>query len=145
MHAPADVKQTSPPADGVPVLLYDGQCTFCIGQIRRLEARSRGRFVTRSFHDEDALDPFPGLTIEACMKEMKFIDSNGRVAGGIEAAVRSLAWAHPVVGRLLYLYYIPGIRWASDQVYAWVARNRYRLAVSRGEQCDTGSCGRHIR
>ena len=104
---------------------------------------TRGLVDFRSFHEPGLLDSIPGLTIESCMKEMKYVDYDGRIHGGLDAAVRALDRAHPIGGKFLYAYYIPGIRWLADRVYAWVARNRYRLANSRGVECETGSCRRH--
>ena len=123
-HKPDTIRRTNPPPGDKPVLLYDGRCRFCVAQVNRLARHSRGRFVVQSFHDDGALEAFPGLTMEDCMAEMKLVDLSGRISGGLEAAVRTLGHAHPVIGKVLYLYYIPGLRWIADRAYDWVARNR---------------------
>ena len=109
-----------------PVLLYDGQCDLCSAQARRLHTIARGRVTLRSLHDKGALSGCPGLTVEACMKEVKLVERDGSVYGGAEAVVRAVRIGHPVLGLVLYAYYVPGIRQAADRAYARVARNRYR-------------------
>jgi predicted DCC family thiol-disulfide oxidoreductase YuxK len=128
---------TTPPA--LPTILYDGHCSFCVAQMRRL-ARwlPRGRYVAESFQDAGVLDRFPGVTHEMAMQEMKLIDARGRVLGGAEAAVRAVA-LRPL-GRLALVYYVPFLRQLIDRVYAAIARNRYRIA---GRACDDGACALH--
>lgn len=108
-----------------PVLLYDGQCKLCSAQARRLHTIARGRLTLRSLHDNGALSGCPGLTVEACMKEVKLVDRDGSVYGGAEAVVRAVRIGHPILGWVLYAYYVPGIRRVADRAYARVARKRY--------------------
>lgn len=120
-------------------VIYDGQCEFCIAQARRL-AGGDDRIALRSFHDDGVLDDYPDLTFDACMEEMKLV-VDGKTYGGAEAVVRAFALRHAVIGRLLFVYYTPGIRALADAAYRWVANNRYRIAGKR--ECDTGECRRH--
>jgi predicted DCC family thiol-disulfide oxidoreductase YuxK len=70
-----------------------------------------------------------GLTDEDGLKQVWFVDINGRLTGGAEAvnrAVRYCWWVRPFT----YLYFLPGIRQVQDWAYRWVAENRYRLPGS---------------
>jgi predicted DCC family thiol-disulfide oxidoreductase YuxK len=135
---------TTPP--GRHVVLYDGHCKFCTAGMQRLLALARpGAIEAVSFQEPGALDRFPGVTRDACMRQMVLIAPDGRVYGGFEAAVRAVA-TRPVVGRLAYLYYLPGLRLACDLVYALIAANRYRIlgkARAAGD-CDGGTCELHL-
>src|SRR5207244_433125 len=97
-----------------------------------------------SFQEPGVLDQFPGLSHEACMREMQLVTPNGRVYRGFEAAARATA-TRPIIGWLAYLYYVPVIRQICDRIYSWIAANRYRLmgkSVAAGE-CEEGTCSLH--
>jgi predicted DCC family thiol-disulfide oxidoreductase YuxK len=127
------------------VVLYDGHCKFCTAQSRNLLKLARpGAVELLDFQAPGVLDRFPGITHEACMRAMQLVTPGGRVYSGFEAAVRAVA-TRPVLGRLAYLYYLPGLRQACDLLYRVVARYRYRLlgrAVAEGA-CEGGSCALH--
>ena len=133
-------------APGKHVVLYDGQCKFCIAQSGKLLRWARaGSLELADFQDPRVLARFPGISHEACMGAMHLVTPEGRVYRGFEAAVRALA-TRPVLGRLVYLYYLPGIRQLCDMLYAQVAKNRYRLlgkALAAGE-CEGGTCALHL-
>src|SRR5690349_6774688 len=100
-------QHTTPP--GRHTLLYDGHCKFCTAQSERLLRWARPGAVERAdFQDPAVLARFPGVTHEACMRNMHLVTPDGRVFRGVEAAVRALA-TRPV-GRLGYVYYLPGLR-----------------------------------
>jgi predicted DCC family thiol-disulfide oxidoreductase YuxK len=135
---------TRPPEGGRPVALYDGHCRLCTRQGKDLARRSGGRVEARSFQQPGVLDAFPGLTHEECMRELKVVGPEGRVRGGAEAVVYALGHGGLLWRILLAPYYVPGIRWLAERLYAWVARNRYRL-FGRNEDCGDEACAVHIR
>lgn len=136
---------TTPP--GRHVVLYDGQCKFCEAGSRRLLKMARPGAVERvDFQQPGALDPFPGLTHDACLKQMYLVAPDGRLYAGFEAAVRAVA-TRRVLGWIAYLYYVPGIRQLCDLLYRWIAVHRYRLlgkAVAAGE-CEGDACAVHFQ
>jgi predicted DCC family thiol-disulfide oxidoreductase YuxK len=135
---------TTPP--GRYVVLYDGHCRFCTAGARKLARLARpGALDLVSFQDPGALDRFPGLTHEACMRQMYLVTPSGRVHGGFEAAVQALA-TRPLLGLVARAYYLPGLRQLCDTVYKVIAANRYRLmgkAVAAGK-CEGGTCALHF-
>lgn len=126
------------------ILFYDGQCRFCETQSARLLRLARpGAIERRDFQQPGALDGMP-VSHDQCMKAMQLVMPDGRVYAGFEAAVRAVATR--TVGKLAYVYYVPGLRQLLDGIYALIARNRYRLAkkaVAFGE-CDGGTCHLHF-
>jgi predicted DCC family thiol-disulfide oxidoreductase YuxK len=143
----ADVaaRHTTPP--GRYVVLYDGLCKFCVAGANQLKRLARpGSLDLVSFQEPGALERFPGISREACLRQMYLVTPTGLVFGGFEAAVQAVA-TRPILGRAAYLYYLPGLRWLLDRLYALVAANRYRIlgrAVAAGE-CEGGTCALHFR
>jgi len=127
------------------VVLYDGQCRFCTRQSRRLVALARpGSVEAVNFQDAGALDPFPGITHEACMQAMHLIEPDGRVSKGAEAIVRAMS-TRPMFRWMPVIYYVPGIRHLLNGLYALVAANRYRIwgKATTAESCSGGTCSLH--
>ncbi|WP_426751591.1 thiol-disulfide oxidoreductase DCC family protein [Myxococcus sp. Y35] len=133
------VLHTTPP--GHDVILYDGHCRLCSGAARRLQ-RMLGASGTRlrSFRDEGVLAAFPGVTADRCERAMQLVLPEGRVVEGLEAVV--LALGRRPLGRLLRVYYLPGLRQLLDVLYRLVARYRFRIA---GRQCPDGACALHFK
>lgn len=126
-------------ARGDDVLLFDGHCVFCRRQALRLKRWTD--VVIVDFQVPFALNAFPGVTHEACMKRLHLVDGEGRVWAGMEAVVHTLGrrpW-----GELSYAYYAPFIRFFCDFWYGWVGRHRYFL-WGKTESCD-GTCSLHTR
>jgi predicted DCC family thiol-disulfide oxidoreductase YuxK len=123
-------------------VLYDGDCRFCTRSARQIEKRfGRPNVSLRNFQEPGALDPYPGVTHDACMEKLHMVTSAGRVFAGAEAFARLVATV-PVLGLLAWLYYVPGLRQVADFTYSVVARHRYRL-LAKSEACDTGTCHLH--
>jgi predicted DCC family thiol-disulfide oxidoreductase YuxK len=139
------VSRTHPP--GKYVVLFDGQCQFCQAQVRNLLALARpGTLDAQSFQEPGVLDRFPGITHAACMEAMHLVTPDGRVYKGFEAVVQAIA-TRPILGKAAYVYYLPGLRWLCDRLYALIAANRYRLMgkrVAAGE-CADGTCALHLQ
>jgi predicted DCC family thiol-disulfide oxidoreductase YuxK len=138
-------ERTTPP--GHYVVLYDGLCKFCQAGMKKLLALARpGAVHPVSFQEPGALGPFPGITLDDCMREMYLVTPAGKIYRGFEAAVRALA-TRPVLGYLAYIYYVPGIRHFLDWLYRRVAAHRYRIMgkVVAGGECLEGTCALHVR
>ena len=133
---------TTPP--GKYVILYDGLCRFCARQSRRLIALARPGLVEAvNFQQEGALDRFPGVTHDACMKAMHLIEPDGRISQGAEAIARAIA-TRPMFRWIRPLYYLPGLHQTLDGLYAFIASNRYRLwGKTTSQDCDSGTCRLH--
>ncbi len=128
-------------APGRDVILYDGHCRLCRGGAKQLERLLSAKGTElRSFRDDGVLAAFPGVSPERCEKAMQLVTGDGRVYEGAEAIVRALGrrpW-----GRLLFLYYVPGLRQVADLLYGVIARYRFRIA---GRACPDGACAVHFK
>jgi predicted DCC family thiol-disulfide oxidoreductase YuxK len=127
------------------IALYDGHCRFCTREAKKLERLvGRSRLEARSFQEPGALDAFPGVTYEACMERLHVIADDGHVYAGAEAVARAVARV-PIVGLVMFGYYVPGVRQVSDWAYARIAKKRYAL-FGKSEDCDPdGTCKLHGR
>ena len=144
-HGPAGKQITTPP--GKYVILYDGLCRFCTRQSRRLLSLARPGLVEAvSFQEAGALDRFPGITHDACMKAMHLVEPDGQVSQGPEAIVRAIA-TRPIFRWIRVIYYPPGLRQLLNGLYAFVAAHRYRFwgKIGSPEECDGGTCRLHNR
>src|SRR5271165_192706 len=122
-------------------VLFDGSCNLCRGsaaRVGRFDQTKRIEFL--DVNDPAALQRFPQVDREQALVWMQAVDSNGKVFSGSDA------WAR-IGGRLpgwklvAWILRIPGIRWFTGRVYAWVARNRYRW---NREVCEDGTCHVHV-
>jgi predicted DCC family thiol-disulfide oxidoreductase YuxK len=118
-----------------PVLLYDGDCTFCRRWVRRLRRADReGRIVLLPAAEQARVPGLPPFDPAALQRAMHLILPDGTVLTGARAA--------PAILRLLprgkaiaWLLAMPGVRWVADRIYGWIAARRHRFG------CGPGRCG----
>jgi predicted DCC family thiol-disulfide oxidoreductase YuxK len=125
------------------LLLFDGDCRFCIQQVERLKRWARNQLDALPLQTPELLETL-GIPYGAAMSAMHLVTVEGGIYRGIEAAITALRH-RPVLGILVRCYYVPGIKQLADLGYRLVARYRYALmgrAVARGE-CN-GSCALHM-
>jgi predicted DCC family thiol-disulfide oxidoreductase YuxK len=118
------------------VVLYDGQCRFCRGQmaiLRRLDPTRRLQLT--SLHDPSVARDFPELPQELLLEEMVTIDRRGRPRAGA-TAWRHVARQLPLLWPMAVPLHIPGSLPIWNWLYRLIARNRYRFAGT----CEEGTC-----
>lgn len=120
------------------VVIYDGNCRICTGQMQRL-ARwdGRGQLSYLSLHDPAVTVRYPDLEHEDLMRNMVIVDGLGQRHRGADAAVH-LARTMPSLWWLAPLR-LPGTRWLWRWLYGHVARRRY-LFGRTAAQCTDGAC-----
>jgi predicted DCC family thiol-disulfide oxidoreductase YuxK len=125
------------------VVIYDGHCRICTGQIRRLASWDRsGRLAYLSLHDPLVAQRYPDLTHDALMRDMYVIDRQGRRHRGAEA-LRFITRRLPRLWWVAPILHLPGTLSLWQWLYRQVANRRYRFG--RVESCDDGSCDLHSR
>ena len=125
---------------GRGVLLYDGQCGFCLSSVRRLRVLDLFGWLDPSdFHRQpDLAILHPALTPQRCRSEMILLEPAGKLSGGFEAFRRMsrrlplLWWLYPVLS-------VPGASFIGTRIYRWVAEHRYLL--HRNPACASNQCG----
>ena len=125
---PAHARIPNPP--GRSLLIYDGQCSFCLWWLARWQARIGDRIDYAP--SQEAASRYPALAPERFAHAVQLVETDGTVYEGAEAAFRALARA-PRGGRPLWAYrHLPGVRATTEAGYRFVARHRsglFRLTV----------------
>lgn len=130
-------------APGTDVVIYDGQCRFCQGQVRNLQRLDRWgqRLSFLSLHDPRVSRRYPELSHDELMAQMYVVDTRGNRYGGSDA-VRYLTRRLPLLWPAMPILHLPGTaglwRWAYNQV----ARRRYRIS---GRACEADACSIHLQ
>ena len=142
--APAPVELPSladrPDAD---VVIFDGECNFCRGQVKRLARWDRaGRLAFVSLHDPIVAQRYPDLTHDQMMEQMVIVDRAGHRHGGA-AAFRYLSRKMPRLWILAPLIHIPFTLPLWQWGYRQVAKRRYKIAGKQG--CDGDACEVHFK
>ena len=106
-----------------PLLVYDGDCGFCLRWIERWRRRSGERVDFAPYQEVGAR--FPEVSAEEFRRSVWLFEPDGRRTRAAEAVLRSAAAAGGS-GRLTLLLYrfVPGVRPVMEGGYRWVAAHR---------------------
>jgi predicted DCC family thiol-disulfide oxidoreductase YuxK len=125
------------------VVIFDGECVFCRGQVERLARWDRaGRLAFVSLHDPIISQRYPDLTLEQMMEQMYVVDRAGNRHGGA-AAFRYLSRKMPRLWVLAPLMHIPFTLPVWQWCYRQVAKRRYKIAGKQA--CDDDACEVHFK
>jgi predicted DCC family thiol-disulfide oxidoreductase YuxK len=127
------------------VVIYDGDCRFCTGQVERLARWDRGgRLAFISLHNPQVAERWPDLTHDMLMEQMYVVDRQGRRHGGA-AAFRYLTRRLPRLWVLAPLLHLPLTLPLWQWGYRQVAKRRYKIAGKNGQHCDGDVCSVHFK
>jgi len=105
-----------------PLLLWDGECSFCRAWVERGRHRIGERIEWATY--QEAGHRVPSVPREQLARAVHLVEPGGRISRGAEAVFRALALA-PAGGGALALYrYLPGFAAISEGCYAWIAAHR---------------------
>lgn len=154
--AATDLKTTLPTPQDFPdsdVVIFDGKCNFCIGQVKnlqRFDGHNRLAFV--SLHDSFVTENFPDLSYEQMMQQMYLIPKSKDGTGystaryGGARALRYLTRRLPKLWIFAPLLHIPFSLPLWQWLYNKVAERRYKIAGKNGAECDPdGTCELHFK
>ncbi|HRP64323.1 MAG TPA: DUF393 domain-containing protein [Phycisphaerales bacterium] len=123
------------------VVIYDGQCRFCIEQVGRLERRDRdGRIEFLPFPSTAIDERFPHLREMDINAGMRFVTPQGDIFVGADA-LHQIARELPRWRWIAWLYRVPCVSPIAKAVYAWIAARRHRFAASK-TTCENSACAR---
>ncbi|MCZ6681256.1 MAG: DUF393 domain-containing protein [Candidatus Poribacteria bacterium] len=124
-----------------PVIIYDGECNFCINGIQRIQEKDHAdQFIYTPRQTLDLHGMYPQLEAVESKAGMRFIDPNGKVSCGSDAIYqiyRRLGRYHYVT----WVYLVPVIRTLLKGAYLIISKNRSRLGRANCES-ETGSLER---
>lgn len=113
-------------------VLYDGHCGLCrraLGTLRALDWRGVIRPVNFRM-EEERRQWAPDILLEDLDRAMHIRYANGATLHGF-SAFRSLSWHLPLLWILAPLFYLPGVKFVGDRVYARIAARRNRCTHDR--------------
>ena len=120
-----------------PVIIYDAECNFCEGGIRRIRDRDKAdqfHYTPRQTQDLHAL--YPQLAEIESKAGMRLIDHAGRVHCGADAVYQ----IYRRIGKYRYItwiYLVPVVRTLLKGIYLIISKNRSRLGRRK---CESESC-----
>lgn len=130
---------------GREVVIFDGDCRFCLSQVRKLERwDGANRLAFVSLHDPFVAKNYPDLTHEQMMEQMYVVGLNDRRYGGA-AAFRYLSRKLPRLWPLMPVLHVPFTLPIWQWGYRQVAKRRYKIAGKMGQQCEDGACDVHFK
>jgi predicted DCC family thiol-disulfide oxidoreductase YuxK len=113
-----------------PILIYDGDCGFCIYWVRYWRELTGDRVTYAPYQEVGA--KYPEIPVAAFQRAIQFVAPDGKIASGAEAAFLTLSYASGK-GVWLTLYRgLPGFAAVAEFVYSIVASHRiaaYRMSV----------------
>lgn len=127
------------------VLIYDGECRFCIASQRHLRRFVGWKLQTLPLQNPDAMKLHSELTAEKAQSRLHLVVKSGssdKLYGGMEAVVQTLA-LRPVA-KIALIYYWPPLKRVLDTLYDWVARHRYQIFGRVVGGCEDGTCSIHF-
>jgi len=106
-----------------PLLIYDGDCNFCINWVKKLKQKVGNQIDYESL--QKAAGRFPEIPRQDFQKAVQLILPSGERFSGARAVLKVLSYA-PKRKWLLWLYdHIPGFASFSEWAYRLAARRRY--------------------
>lgn len=125
-------------------VIYDGHCAICRTTMDRLNRQLGDRVRGVDFRIVPPPDIHPDLTEARCQAQLHALQ-DGRIYGGAEAMVKILQ-RHAGWRFLTYFYYLPPLGWIAEKVYAYIARNRFKLSKYLGTKTPecTDACTIHF-
>jgi predicted DCC family thiol-disulfide oxidoreductase YuxK len=122
---PVSGEPTPPPPEAPPsrpVLIYDGDCGFCVYWARYWQQLTGDRVAYRPY--QEAAADHPGIPLAEFRRAVQFITPAGRRASAAEASFLTLSHA-PGKAAWLWLYRkLPGFAWLAERAYAFTAAHR---------------------
>ena len=111
-----------------PVVVYDGECPFCIDQIdkfKKLDTDSKLEFVPKQ--NPEITDRFPILLQSKFETGIRFIRADGNIEIGADA-VYQICKRLPLYKPVAWLYAVPGLKQIAQICYGYISENRKRFA-----------------
>src|ERR1700719_2304043 len=109
----------------LPLLIYDGDCGFCIYWVRYWQKLTGDRVAYAPYQEVAA--QFPEIPVAAFQRAVQYIAPDGKIASGAEAALLTLSHASGKRFWLTLYRHVPGFAAIAEAMYAFVASNRAAL------------------
>src|SRR5580704_5095400 len=109
----------------LPLLIYDGDCGFCIYWVRYWQRLTGDRVAYAPYQEVAA--QFPEIPVAAFQRAVQYVGPDGKIASGAEAALLTLSHADGKCFWLMLYRHVPGFAAIAERIYAFVASHRAAL------------------
>ena len=124
------IQKTLFPPQDKPILVYDGNCGFCKYWIIKWKRITQGNIGYSPYQKVAA--QFSDIPVDYFRQAVRYIDTDGSVGNGPEAAFLTLQFKKRYRFLLNWYRNMAWFRKLSDVVYQWIADNRtFLFKVSR--------------
>ncbi len=113
---------TSPPP--TPLLVYDGECGFCVYWIQRWQRTGSGEVSCLPFQSPQFSRQFPDLPRDQVKEAVQLIETDGRIYHGADAVFQSWVCRGSHAGWLWLYRKAPGFAAIARWSYRFIARHR---------------------
>ncbi len=126
-----EIKKVGSPPIQRPLLVYDGDCSFCKGWVQSWKLKT-GPLVDYEPY-QTAARRFLDVPQKEFVKAVQFIETNGHISSAAEAVFRLLAFTPGVGGDWLFWCYqnLPGFASLTERIYALTAKHRKAVSACR--------------
>jgi predicted DCC family thiol-disulfide oxidoreductase YuxK len=114
--------QTANTSRRQPLLIYDGDCGFCIYWARYWQ-KLTGHRVTYAPYQEVATE-YPEIPLAAFQRAVQYVAPDGKIASGAEACFLTLNHASGKSFWLTLYRHLPGFAAIAERTYAFIASHR---------------------
>ncbi|HEY2446697.1 MAG TPA: lipase maturation factor family protein [Rhizomicrobium sp.] len=105
-----------------PLLIYDGDCAFCMYWVRYWQQLTGDRVTYAPY--QQVASQYPAIPVDEFRRAVQYIAPDGEIAGAAEASFLTLSHA-PGKSYWLWLYRnIPGFAFITEIAYAFIAARR---------------------
>src|SRR5665213_2784152 len=119
------MKTTSAVRGSLPLLIYDGDCRFCIYWVRYWQRLTDHRVACAPY--QEVAGQYPEIPLSAFRRAVQYVASDGRIASGAEACFLALSHAMGKSFWLMLYRHLPGFAAITERVYALVSSHRSSL------------------
>jgi predicted DCC family thiol-disulfide oxidoreductase YuxK len=109
----------------LPLLIYDGDCGFCIYWVRYWQRLTGDRVAYAPYQEVAA--QFPEIPVAAFQRAVHYVAPDGKIASGAEAALLTLSHADGKGFWLMLYRHVPGFAAIAERMYSLVASHRAPL------------------
>lgn len=118
------------------MIIFDGECNFCIGQIQKIKSRSKSdQFDYLPRKADNLLNMFPELVPFEMQDGLRFLNYQKKVFVGPDAVYQIYKRISPF-NFIAWVYRLPIFNWFCKLIYKIIAKNRYKLAG----KCEKDIC-----
>ena len=104
------------------VLIYDGECNFCVRWVGRLKHMTKDR--VEYLPSQEVCERFPQISTASYEHSIQWVGPQGNVFEGAEAVFRALACVPGKTWPLWIYRNVPGFALVAEWGYQAIAKNR---------------------